>query len=292
MSTRTLSLSAKAAARRRGNIIRHAFMILFSLIMIYPVVWWIGAALKSNNELSSPGIFPSAPVWQNFVQGWHSVPGYSFTHFYLNTFKLELAVLIVTLISCTLVAFGFARLDFPLKKMWFALLMVTLMLPGQVLIIPQYAMFHQLGWVNTYLPFIVPHALAGGAGGTFFVFLLIQFIRGVPRELDESAKMDGCSWFGIYWRIILPLTKPAIVTVAIFCFLWNWDDFLGHLLYINSVDKYTVGLALRMINDSQAGQEWGQLLAMSLVSIIPATLVFVAAQKHFVEGIATTGIKG
>lgn len=292
MSTRTLSLSAKAKSRRRGNIIRHVFMMLFSLIMIYPVVWWIGASLKSNSELSSPGIFPTVPVWQNFVEGWRSVPGYSFTHFYLNTFKLELAVLIVTLISCTLVAFGFARLDFPLKKMWFALLMVTLMLPGQVLIIPQYAMFHQFGWVNTYLPFIVPHALAGGAGGTFFVFLLIQFIRGVPRELDESAKMDGCSWFGIYWRIILPLTKPAIVTVAIFCFLWNWDDFLGHLLYINSVDKYTVGLALRMINDSQAGQEWGQLLAMSLVSIIPATLVFVAAQKHFVEGIATTGIKG
>ncbi|MBD0383628.1 carbohydrate ABC transporter permease [Paenibacillus sedimenti] len=275
-----------------NQVTRHLFMIVFSLVMIYPVVWWIGASLKSNSELSSPNLFPSVPQWSNFVKGWYSVPGHSFTDFYLNTFGLEIVLLAVTLLSSTLVAFGFGRLDFPLKNFWFSLLMLTLMLPGQVLIIPQYAMFHQLGWVNTYLPFIVPHLVASGAGGTFFVFLLIQFVRGIPKELDESAKMDGCSWFGIYWRIVMPLTKPAIVTVMIFCFLWNWDDFLGHLLYINSVDKYTVGLALRMINDSQSAQEWGQLLAMSLVSIIPATLVFMFLQKYFVEGIATTGIKG
>lgn len=271
--------------------IRHAFMIIFSVIMIYPVVWWIGASLKSNEELSSPGLFPSVLKWSNFKDGWHSIPGHAFTDFYINTFGLELGVLLTTLFSCTLVAFGFARLDFPLKSFWFSLLMLTLMLPGQVLIIPQYAMFHQLGWVNTYLPFFVPHLLATGAGGTFFVFLLVQFIRGVPRELDESAKIDGCSWFGIYWRIVMPLTKPAIVTVMIFCFLWNWDDFLGHLLYINSVDKYTVGLALKMINDSQSGMQWGQVLAMSLLSIVPATIVFAFAQKQLVEGVATTGLK-
>ncbi|AFC29258.1 binding-protein-dependent transport system inner membrane component [Paenibacillus mucilaginosus 3016] len=274
------------------NVARHAFMILFSLIMVYPVIWWIGASLKSNSELSSPNLFPAKPKWSNFTDGWYSVPGHSFTEFYVNTFSLEIAVLIATLLSSTLVAFGFGRLDFPLKRFWFSLLMLTLMLPGQVLIIPQYAMFHQLGWVNTYLPFVVPHLLAGGAGGTFFVFLLVQFVRGIPRELDESAKMDGCSWFGIYLRIIMPLMKPAIVTVTIFCFLWNWDDFLGHLLYLNSVDKYTVGLAIRMINDSQAGQQWGQLLAMSLVSIVPATLLFMFLQRYFVEGIATSGIKG
>lgn len=273
-------------------IVRHAFMILFSFVMVYPVLWWIGASLKTNAELASPNIFPSVPQWSNFVKGWYSVPGHSFTDFYLNTFGLELAVIVTTLISSTLVAFGFARLDFPLKKFWFSLFMLTLMMPGQVLIIPQYALFYKLGWVNTYLPFIVPHLLAGGAGGTFFVFLLIQFVRGIPKELDESAKIDGCSWFGIYWRVVMPLTKPAIVTVMIFCFLWNWDDFLGHLLYINSVDKYTVSLALRMINDSQSAQEWGQLLAMSLVSIVPATLIFMFLQKYFVEGIATTGLKG
>ncbi|MGG1311519.1 MULTISPECIES: carbohydrate ABC transporter permease [Cohnella] len=271
---------------------RHLFMILLSLVMVYPVFWWIGASLKSNEELSSPNLFPSVPQWRNFTDGWKAIPGHTFTEFYLNTLGLELAVLVTTLVSCTLVAFGFARLDFPLKKFWFSVLMLTLMLPGQVLIIPQYAMFHQFGWVNTYWPFIVPHLLASGAGGTFFVFLLVQFIRGVPRELDESAKIDGCSWFGIYLRIVMPLTKPAIVTVVIFCFLWNWDDFLGHLLYINSVSKYTVGLALKMINDTQSGMQWGQVLAMSLVSIVPATVVFAIAQKQLVEGVATTGIKG
>jgi ABC-type glycerol-3-phosphate transport system permease component len=273
-------------------VLRHLSMVLFSLIMMYPVIWWVGASLKSNQDLSSLSLFPKVLQWSNYTNGWNAIPGYTFTDFYVNTFQLEIGVLITTVISCTLVAFGFARLDFPLKHFWFSILMLTLMLPGQVLIIPQYAMFHQFGWVNTYLPFIVPHALAGGAGGTFFVFMLIQFFRGIPKELDEAAKIDGCSWFGIYWRVILPLTKPAIVTVMIFCFLWNWDDFLGHLLYINSVEKYTVGLALRMINDSQSSLEWGQLLAMSLVSIIPATIIFAFAQKYFVEGIATTGLKG
>lgn len=278
--------------RKWKPLIRHAFMIVFSLVMVYPVLWWIGASLKTNSELASPNIFPAAPQWSNFVKGWNSVPGHSFTDFYLNTFGLELAVMAATLVSSTLVAFGFGRLNFPLKNLWFSLFMLTLMMPGQVLIIPQYALFHQLGWVNTYWPFIMPHMLAGGAGGTFFVFLLIQFVRGIPKELDESAKIDGCSWFGIYLRVVMPLMKPAIVTVMIFCFLWNWDDFLGHLLYLNSVDKYTVSLALRMINDSQSAQEWGQLLAMSLVSIVPATVIFMFLQKYFVEGIATTGIKG
>ncbi len=271
--------------------IRHVLMTVFSLIMVYPLFWWIGASLKSNAEMSSASLLPKEPVWRNFSNGWNAIPGHSFTDFYLNTFGLEIAVVLATILSCTLVAFGFARLDFPLKGFWFSVLMMTLMLPGQVLIVPQYAMFYQFGWVNTYWPFIVPHLLAGGAGGTFFVFLLVQFIRGVPRELDEAAKMDGCSWFGIYARVIMPLTKPAVVTVMIFCFLWNWDDFLGHLLYINSVDKYTVGLALKMLNDSEGSQQWGQLLAMSLVSILPATLVFALAQKQLVEGIATTGIK-
>jgi len=274
-----------------NGAVRHVLMIAFSLVMVYPVIWWIGASLKSNRELSSPSIFPSVPQWSNFVDGWKAIPGHTFTDFYLNTFGLELGVIATTIVACTLVAFGFARLDFPLKNFWFAVLMMTLMLPSQVLIIPQYTMFYQFGWINTYLPFFVPHLLASGAGGTFFVFLLVQFIRGVPRELDEAAKMDGCSWFGIYWRIMLPLTRPAIVTVTIFCFLWNWDDFLGQLLYINSVGKYTVGLALKMFNDSESGQQWGQLLAMSLVSIVPATIVFAFAQKQLVEGVATTGLK-
>jgi len=168
----------------------------------------------------------------------------------------------------------------------------TLMLPHQVQVVPQYIMFHQFGWVNTYLPFFAPNAASVGIGGSFSVFLLVQFIRGIPRELDESAKMDGCSLFGIYWRIVLPLMKPALVTVVIYNFLWNWDDFFGQLLYISSISKYTVGLALKLFIDAQAANQWGQLIAMSLVSVTPAVLVFLWAQRYFGEGIASVGIKG
>jgi len=276
----------------RRSIGSHIFLTVFSVIMVYPILWWVGAAFKSNDEMSSPSLFPTNWLWSNFTDGWYALPKYSFTHFYINTFELILGVLITSVLSCSIVAFGFARLDFPLKSFWFSILMVTLMLPSQVTMVPQYIMFNAFGWVNSYLPFYVPHALAGGIGGPFFIFLLIQFIRAIPKDLDESAKMDGCSWFGIYWRIIMPLTKPALVTVAIYCFLWNWDDFFGHLLYINSVDKYTVGLALKLFVDSQSALPWGQLLAMSLVSVIPSLIIFFMAQRHFVDGIASGAVKG
>ncbi len=271
---------------------KNAVLGLLSLAMMYPVFWWIGASLKTNAEMKDPGLFPAEPVWRNFSDGWQAIPGFTFTDFYVNTFELIAGVLITTLISCSLTAFAFARLDFPLRGFWFAILLLTLMLPHQVTLVPQYVMFNGWGWVDSYLPFIVPHTLAGGIGGSFFVFLLVQFIRGIPRELDESAKIDGCSWFGIYWRIMLPLTKPALVSVGIYAFLWNWDDFFGQLIYINSVDKYTVGLALRMFVDSQSSVPWGQLLAMSLLSIVPSILIFFMAQRHFVEGITAGSVKG
>lgn len=274
------------------SIRTHLLLIAFCLVMIYPILWWIGAAFKSNEEMSSPSLFPTTWLWSNFTEGWTAIPKYTFSHFYMNTFELIVGVIITSVLSCSLVAFGFARLDFPLKNFWFAVLMVTLMLPTQVTMVPQYIMFNGWGWVNSYLPFYVPHLLAGGIGGSFFIFLLVQFIRAIPRELDESAKMDGCSWFGIYWRIVMPLTKPALVTVMIYCFLWNWDDFFGHLLYINSIDKYTVGLALKLFVDSQSALPWGQLLAMSLVSVVPALVIFFLAQKHFVDGIASGAVKG
>lgn len=270
----------------------HAGLILFGLIMMYPVFWWVGAAFKPMEEMSLPSLLPLQPTLSNFVDGWYAIRGYTFTHFYMNTFKLTGAVLIVTLLSCSLVAFGFARLHFPLRGFWFGIVMMTVMLPNQITLVPQYVMFNSWGWVNTYLPFIAPHALAGGIGGSFFIFLLIQFIRGIPTELDEAAKMDGCSWAGIYWRIIMPLLVPPLTTVFIYCFLWNWDDFLGHLIYINSVDNYTVGLALRMMMDSSSSSPWGQLFAMSLLSVVPAVVIFFAAQRYIVDGVSTSGLKG
>jgi len=276
----------------RGTWKRHLLLLASSFAMMYPVFWWIGASLKTNAEMGSPSLFPGAPQWRNYIDGWTAIPSYSFTHFYMSTFELVFGVVLLSLVSCSLVAFGFARLDFPLKKIWFGLVLVTLMLPSQVTLVPQYVMFNAFGWVNTYLPFWAPSSLGVGVGGSFFIFLLVQFIRGIPRELDESAKIDGCSYFGIYWRIVLPLTKPALVTVGIYAFLWNWDDFFGHLIYINSVDKYTIQLALRLFMDTQSAMEWGQMLAMSLLSVVPAIIIFLLAQRHFVEGIAATGIKG
>ncbi|MFE5318029.1 carbohydrate ABC transporter permease [Paenibacillus sp. NPDC056579] len=271
-----------------SKLLTHILLLLFSAIMFYPVLWWIGASFKSNTELSSPAIFPSILQWNNFSDGWVALPKYTFTYFYINSLELTLSTTILTVISSSLVAFGFGRLNFPLKKLWFSLLLLTIMLPSQVTLIPQYAMFHKFNWINTYLPFIVPSAM----GGAFFIFLLIQFIRGIPGELDESAKIDGCTWFGIYWRIIMPLMKPALITVMIFSFLWHWEDYFGPLIYLNSVDKFTVPLALRMFIDTQSAVSWGQVLAMSLLSIIPQVLLFFAAQRYFVEGIATSGLKG
>ncbi|TDF90601.1 carbohydrate ABC transporter permease [Paenibacillus piri] len=276
----------------RNVIVPNLFLIALCVIMIYPVFWWFGAAFKTNAELSSANFFPSSPTIENFTQGWFAITKYPFSVFYWNTFKLIAGVLFTSLISCSLVAFGFARMHFPLKNFWFSIVLLTLMLPNQVTIVPQYVMFDKFGWVDTYLPFIVPHALAGGIGGSFFIFLLVQFIRGIPKEMDEAAKMDGCSTFKIYYRIILPLLKPALVTVSIFCFLWNWDDFFGHMIYIKSIDKYTVGLALKLFVDSQSATPWGQLFAMSLLSVMPGTIIFFFTQRYIVEGIATTGLKG
>ncbi|MCT1399597.1 carbohydrate ABC transporter permease [Paenibacillus sp. p3-SID867] len=275
-------------SHNKQNWLVHMVMIAFCFVMFYPVLWWIGASFKSTPEISLPTLFPKVWLWQNYTEGWMALPKYTFTRFFMNSLKLNVATTIIHVISASLVAFGFARLTFPLKGLWFSILLMTLMLPGQVTLIPQYTMFHSFDWINTYLPLIVPSAM----GGAFFIFLIVQFIRGIPRELDESAKIDGCSWFGIYLRIIMPLTLPALITVTIFSFIWGWDEYFGPLIYLNTVDKYTVPLALRMFIDSQSAVPWGQLLAVSLLSVLPPVIIFFLAQKHFVEGIATTGLKG
>ncbi|OIA99507.1 ABC transporter permease [Paenibacillus sp. LC231] len=275
-------------SHNKQNWLVHVVMIAFCFVMFYPVLWWIGASFKSTPEISLPTLFPKVWLWQNYTEGWMALPKYTFTRFFMNSLMLNVATTIIHVISASLVAFGFARLTFPLKGLWFSILLMTLMLPGQVTLIPQYTMFHSFDWINTYLPLIVPSAM----GGAFFIFLIVQFIRGIPRELDESAKIDGCSWFGIYLRIIMPLTLPALITVTIFSFIWGWDEYFGPLIYLNTVDKYTVPLALRMFIDSQSAVPWGQLLAVSLLSVLPPVIIFFLAQKHFVEGIATTGLKG
>jgi len=278
-------------ARKRA-IPSHLLLIILSAVMMYPVLWWFGAVFKPLDEMSSTSLLPHRPTLANFTEGWNAITNYSFGVFLGNTLGLSISVVAVSVVSCSLVAFGFARMNFPLRGFWFTIVLLTLMLPNQVTIVPQYVLFDSFGWIDTYMPFLIPHALAGGIGGSFFIFLFVQFIRGIPKELDEAAKMDGCGSFKIYGRIIMPLLVPAVVTVSIFCFLWNWDDFFGHMIYIQSIGKFTVGQALKMFVDSQSAAPWGQLFAMSLLSIVPGTVLFFFTQRYLVEGIATTGLKG
>lgn len=272
----------------RGKVSNHLFLIAFSLLMIYPVIWWIGASLKKTAELSLPSLWPSKPMWENYTKGWNFSGDYTFAHFFSNTLLMELGNVTGGVLTAAIVAYGFGRLNFKFRGFWFSVLLLTMMLPGQVTVVPQYILFNKLGWVDSYIPLVLPHFFGGGA---FFIFLLVQFIRGIPRDLDEAAKIDGASVYSIFLRIIFPLLRPALVTVAIFTFIWSWDDFFAQVLYLSSVEKFTVGLALRMFID-QFDIQWGQLLAMSLLSIVPSALIFLFAQKHFVEGIATTGLKG
>ncbi|MDQ8733645.1 carbohydrate ABC transporter permease [Paenibacillus sp. LHD-38] len=272
----------------RSKLSSHLYLTLFSFLMLYPVIWWAGASLKKTEELSLPTLWPSTPMWSNYWDGWHFSAEYTFAHFFGNTLLMELGNVLGGVATAAIVAYGFGRLNFKLRGFWFSILLLTMMLPGQVTVVPQYILFNKLGFVDSYVPLVLPHFFGGGA---FFIFLLVQFIRGIPKDLDEAATIDGASVYGIFWRVILPLLKPALVTVAIFTFIWSWDDFFAQVLYLSSVDKFTVGLALRMFID-QFDIQWGQLLAMSLVSIFPSVIIFFLAQKHFVEGIATTGLKG
>ncbi|RKN84497.1 carbohydrate ABC transporter permease [Paenibacillus ginsengarvi] len=271
------------------TIYRYIVLLLGSLVMIYPVLWLVGNALKSNEDIPKAQLFPSKLQWSNFAEGWTAIPGFSFAHFFANSFLIAVLSVIGTLLSSALVAYGFARLRFPLQNLWFGILMMTLMLPAQVTLVPQYILFKSFDWVGTTLPLIVPHFLAVSP---FFVFLIVQFIRGIPKDLDESAKIDGCSTIGIAFRIVLPLCTPAFITTAIFSFIWTWDDFLGQMIYLTDTAKFTVPLALRLFLDNTSAVTWGPMYAMALLSVIPCFVLFLLAQKYFVEGIATTGIKG
>jgi multiple sugar transport system permease protein len=213
----------------------------------------------------------------------------SFTAFYANSFIISGLAVVGNLIACSLAAFAFARLDFRLKWFWFAMMMGTLMLPYHITLVPQYILFLNLGWVNTYLPLVVPRFLAVDA---FFIFLMVQFFRGIPREIDEAAIMDGCGPWRIYWRIMLPLSLPVLATAAIFSFIWTYDDFLGPLIYLNDMRDYTVPLALRAFTDSSGGQSlYGEMFAMSVLSLAPVFIVFLAFQRLIIRGIALGALK-
>ena len=273
------------------HTLTHLFIIALGLLMIYPIVWMIISSFKPNNMIfSDPGLIPKAVTIENYISGWKGYAGVSFGRFFVNSFLMCAGAVVGNLIACTMAAYAFARLKFKGRNFWFGVMMVTLMLPAHVTIVPRYILFNTFGWVGSFLPIIVPKFLATDA---FFVFLLVQFIRSLPKELDEAAIIDGCGKFGVFFRIIVPLATPALVTVALFTFLWTWDDFYNHLLYLTRPPIFSVSRALRtFVGDAGAVSNWGGALAMSTLSMVPLFILFFSLQKYFVEGITTTGLKG
>jgi len=273
------------------HTLTHVFIIALGLFMIYPVVWMIVSSFKPNNMIfSDPGLIPKALTLDNYISGWKGYAGVTFGRFFANSLFMCAVAIVGNLLSCTMAAYAFGRLKFAGRDFWFAVMMITLMLPGQVTIVPRYILFNTFGWVGSYLPIFVPKFLATDA---FFVFLLLQLIRSLPKELDEAAIIDGCSKLGVFVRIIVPLALPALVTTALFTFLWTWDDFFNHLLYLTRPPIFSVSRALRtFVGYAGAVSNWGGALAMATLSMIPAFILFFSLQKYFVQGIATTGIKG
>ena len=273
------------------SIVYNAVVLVVGLIMIYPLLWMVMSSFKDTNSIftTANSLLPDKFTLDNYINGWKGFAGVGFEIFFKNSFFLSIVGTVGTLLSSSIVAYGFARFQFKGKKILFAAMITTMMLPAQVLMIPQYLWYNQLGWVGSYLPLTVPFFFAIQG---FFVYLMTNFIGGIPRELDEAAKIDGCSYFGIFRRVILPLMKPAIVTALIFSFMWRWDDFLSALLYVNQSDKYPVSLALKLFCDPGSSSDYGAMFAMATLSILPAVIIFIVFQKYLVDGISTSGLKG
>ncbi|NBE99388.1 carbohydrate ABC transporter permease [Nonomuraea sp. KC401] len=286
-SARTRS---KAAARRRvrRDLLKHLGLGAFVLLMLYPLAWMIVSSLKPDHlVLTEPGLIPSEITFDNFVEGWHAL-NRPFSVFFLNSLLVTVGAIAGNLFSCSLTAFALARLEFRMRGVYLAITLVSVMLPMHVLVIPQYIFFSQLDLVNTYFPLIVPKFLATDA---FFIYLMVQFIRTIPRDLDRAAWIDGSGPFRTFWYVILPLMRPALVTTTIFTFIWTWNDFFVPLIYLTSPKMFTVPVALNSMVDSESQGGVGMLFAMSLVSLLPVLIFFAIAQKQLIRGIATTGLK-
>lgn len=277
-------------SKRIQKVIRFIIVLIGAIITMYPLLWMLSSSFKPEiNIFRHMGLIPNPATIENYINGWQGASGLSFTVYYKNTFFIVACVILGTLISSSMTAYAFARMDFTFKNILFTTMLVTMMLPFHVTLIPRYIMFLKLGWIDTYYPLIIPAFFATHG---FFVFLMVQFMRGIPKELDNAATVDGCGPIQIYWRIILPLSLPALVTAAIFSFMWTWNDFFSQLIYISNPLKYTIALGLRAFMDSTSRSAYGQLFAMSILSILPIFIFFILCQNLLIEGISTTGIKG
>jgi multiple sugar transport system permease protein len=281
--------AASGRPRRRVGyyVTTYAMLVSGAVVFTFPFFWMVSMALKPSDQIFvfPPVWLPDPPRWENFTDGWTRY--FPFTQFLVNTVIITGNNVLANLVSCTLVAYGFARLRAPETGVLFTLVLATMMVPEQVTMIPIYWLFTQVGWVNTFMPLMVPSWF----GYPFFIFLLRQFFMTLPRDLDDAARIDGCSTWGILYRILLPLSKPALAAVAIFAFIRNWNSFLYPLIYLNDMEKYTLQLGLNMYR-GQYYTEFHLMMAVALLVLVPVIVVFFVAQKYFIQGIALTGLKG
>lgn len=274
-----------------GRAVYHILVCLGAFVMVYPLLWMFFSSFKETNTIftTAGSLLPEKFTLENYANGWKGFAKVSFGTFFKNSFFISILATAGTLLSSAFVAYSFARCKFKGKKFLFAAMLVSMMLPAQILMIPQYLWYQKLGWVGTYLPLIVPYCFAIQG---FFVYLMMNFINGIPADLDEAAKIDGCSYYSIFFRIILPLIVPALITSGIFSFIWRWEDFLSPLLYVSKSEMYPISLALKLFCDPASTSDYGAMFAMSILSILPLLVIFFLLQRYLVEGIASSGIKG
>lgn len=296
MSAEDLSYYYNRKVRRKNrisSIIRYTVLIVVGIFMVYPLVWMVGATFKENSEIfAGLNIIPRHPTVEGYVNAVKSYGGnINIWKALFNTFCIVIPKVAFTLVSATLTAYGFGRFNFVGKKFLYPIMISTLFLPQVVLNVPQYILYNRLGWVgsNLYLPLIVPSLFACD---TYFIFMLVQFLHNVPHELEEAAKIDGCNVIQTLVKVVVPMLMPALISCALFQFMWSSNDFMGPLLYVNTPAKYPASYFVKLSMDSDAGFSWNRVLATSLISIIPSIVIFFLAQDQFVEGISAGGVKG
>ena len=283
--------SESAMAKRIKSAIFHIIALALVAMVLYPALWMITSAFKPNSEIggANNALWSNNFSFDNFATAMEGIGGVSTLTFFTNSLILAVGAVVGTVLSASISAYAFARINFPGRGLFFGMMIATLLLPFHVVIIPQYIVFQQLGLVDTYVPLLIGKFLAADA---FFVFLMVQFMRGLPAELDEAARIDGAGHVRIFGSIMLPLMKPALISTSIFSFIWSWNDFLGPLLYLNTPEKYPLPLALRLFVDQTQSSDYGAMIAMSVLALLPVLVFFLVFQRYIVEGVSTQGLKG
>lgn len=282
---------AKEISTRRvvSRFLTYAVLILIGALLIYPFLWLVGSSFKDANHVFTESVIPANPTLSGYIEGWKGTGSVSFATFFLNTAMFAVLRVAATVVSATIVAYGFARFTFPFKKLMLSVLIATLLFPKTVILVPSYIIFTKLNWVDSYKPLIVPSLFAAD---TYFVYLMIQFFRGLPRDMDEAAEIDGCGPVKRLLFVLLPMIKPAMVTCVLFQFIWTSNDFLDPMIYLSTETKFPVSIGLKVNMDASTGEiAWTNILAMSVLAILPPLVLFSFCQRYFIEGIATTGMK-